>query len=149
MAANYAGKVEIHAGVRNPEKADKLKAVAGVSVAQAVMGSGELSNTLKGVHALLIVTPSTENRVELVYSSAKSALEAGVKHIVAVSGTMAGIQYSFGRQFNQVETAVKELGVHYTILRLPWFFENAFGFKDTIKSAGALFLPVDPTKKLM
>jgi uncharacterized protein YbjT (DUF2867 family) len=146
LAAKYAGQVEIRAGVRNPDKADKLKAIAGVSVVKAVMGSAELSNTLKGVHALFLVTPGAANRAELAILTAKSAQKAGVKYQVVVSVLTADNQdHLFGRQLTQLETAVKELGVTYTFLRLPMFFENYFGFKDTIKSASAIYCPADPT----
>jgi uncharacterized protein YbjT (DUF2867 family) len=147
LAAKYAGQVEIRAGVRNPDKADKLKAIAGVSVVKAVMGSAELSNTLKGVHALFIITPSSENRVELALSAAESAHKAGVKYQMIVSVAAADNQDTvFGRNFHRLETTVKELGITYTFFRLPWFLENFLGLKDTIKGAGAIFSPVDPTK---
>ena len=148
LAEKYATKVEIRAGVRNPDKADKLKAIAGVSVVKAEMGSAELKSTLQGVDTLFIVTPGAENRAELVISTAKSAKEAGVKHQVVVSVLTVDRQdILFGRQFTEIETSVKALGVTYTMLRLPVFFENYFGFKDTIKGAGAIHLPVDPSKK--
>ena len=35
LSAKYADKVEIRAGARNPEKADKVKSLAGVTVVQA------------------------------------------------------------------------------------------------------------------
>ena len=148
LAEKYATKVEIHAGVRNPDKADKLKAIADITVVKAEMGSTELKTTLQGVDTLFIVTPGAENRAELSISTAKSAKEVGVKHQVVVSGLGADRQdLLFGRQLTEIETSVKALGVTYTMLRLPVFFENYFGFKDTIKGAGAIHLPVDPSKK--
>lgn len=92
LSSNYADKVEIRAGVRNPDKADKLKAIAGVSVVQATMGDKDtLKSTLKEVSALYIVTPSTENRIQLVTVTAETAKEAGVKFILVVSGIMAAL----------------------------------------------------------
>ena len=148
LAEKYATKVETRAGVRNPDKADKFKAIAGVSVVKAEMGSPELKTTLQGVDTLFIVTPGAENRAELVISTAKSAKEAGVKHQVVVSVPTADNQdILFGRQLSEIETSVKALGVTYTMFRLPVFFENYFGFKDTIKGQGAIYCPVDPSKK--
>ena len=148
LAEKYATKVEIRAGVRNPDKADKLKAIAGVSVVKAEMGSAELKTTLQGVDTLFIVTPGAENRAELSISTAKSAKEAGVKHQVVVSVIAVDRQdILFGRQFTEIETSLKALGVTYTILRLTIFFENNFGFKSSIKDAGAIYFPVDPSKK--
>ena len=147
LAEKYGSKVEIRAGVRNPAKADKLKAISGVSVVKAEMGTTELKNTLKDVDSLLIVTTSVENRAELAISTAKLAKEAGVKHQVVVSAITADLQDTlFGRQFNQIETAVQALGVTYTFLRLPSFFENYFSFKDTIRNVSAIYAPMDPSK---
>ena len=62
LSAKHAGKVDIRAGVRNPDKADQLKALPGVTVVQATMGDTDnLVGTLKGVDALFIVTPGVEN----------------------------------------------------------------------------------------
>ena len=35
LSTKYADKVEIRAGVRDPDKADKVKAIAGVNVVKA------------------------------------------------------------------------------------------------------------------
>ena len=57
LSTKYADKLEIRAGVRNPDKADKIK-LPGVTIVQAEMGAKDkLKETLKGVDALFIVTP--------------------------------------------------------------------------------------------
>ena len=38
LSSKYADKLEIRAGVRDPEKADKVKAIAGVNVVKATQG---------------------------------------------------------------------------------------------------------------
>ena len=147
LSAKHASRVEIRAGVRNPEKADQLKSLAGVSVVKAEMGSAELETTLKGVNALFIVTPGTENRAELAISTAAAAKKAGVKHLAVVSALTADNKDTiFGRQLTETETKIKALGVAHTFLRLPFFVDNYWAFKDTIKGAGAIYNPVDPTK---
>ena len=149
LSAKYASRVEIRAGVRNPDKADQLKSLAGVNVVKAEMGSAELETTLRGVNALFIVTPGAENRADLAIATAASAKKAGVKHQVIVSVLTAdNLDTIFGRQLHKLETEVKALGVTYTFLRLPFFVDNAWAFKDTIKGASAIYNPVDPTKHL-
>ena len=149
LSAKYADKVEIRTGVRNPEKAGELKSLAGVTVVKAEMGSTDLETTLRGINTLFIVTPGVENRAELAIATATSAKKAGVKYLVVVSVLTAdNLDTIFGRQWHKVETEVKALGVAYTILRLPFFVDNAWAFKDTIKGAGAMYNPVDPTKPL-
>ena len=148
LASKHADKLDIRAGVRNPEKADKLKGLAGVTVVQAEMGDNEkLVETFKRVDTLFIVTPGTENRAALTIATAKAAKSAGVKHLAVVSVATAELTDTvFGRQLAEIEEAIKKLGIAYTFLRLPLFIENYFGFKATIQGQSSLFAPVDPTK---
>ena len=148
LSSKHADKLDIRAGVRNPDKADKLKGLAGVTVVQAEMGAKEkLVGTFKGVHALYIVTPGAENRAPLTISTAEAAKEAGVKHIVVVSSLTVHLTDTiFGKQLEEVEKNIKQLGVTYTFLRLPLFIDNYFGFKDAIQGQSSIFCPVDPTK---
>ena len=146
LAARYADKLEIRAGARNP---DKLKVPAGVTAVQATMGDKKtLKNTFKGVNALYIVTPGlAENRAELTIATAEAAKEAGVKHLVVLSASLAPLKDNiFGAQLAKVEDFVKKLGVPYTFLRLPYFLDNFWGFKDTIVGQGTIYSPVDPQK---
>ena len=148
LAAKYTDKVEIRAGVRNPDKADKLKAIAGITIVKAEMGKrNQLVNTFKGVNALFIVTPFAENRAELAIVTARAAKEAGVKAIVVVSTPIAGLPDTvLGGQFNKIESEISKLGVPYTILRLTYFAENHYGFKDSIIGQSSIYGPIDPTK---
>ena len=148
LAAKYADKVEIRAGVRNPDKADKLKAIAGITIVKAEMGKkDELVNTFKGVNALYIAVPGTENRVQLTLTTAEAAKEAGVKAIAVTSLTTAELTDTpFGRQFSEIEGKISKLGVPYTVLRLGYFTENHWGFKETIVGQSSIYSPVDPTK---
>lgn len=93
LAEKYADKVEIQGGVRNPDKADKLKEIAGITVVKAEMGAkDQLVKTFKGVSALFIVTPSVVDRAELAIATAEAAKEAGVKAVVVVSMIMADLR---------------------------------------------------------
>lgn len=148
LSANYSDKLEIKAGVRNPEKAEELKSLPSVSVVQAEMGQIEkLKTTLKGVDALYIVCPGTENRAQLSIDTAKAAKEAGVKHLLVLSVATADLTYTtFGKQFKKIETEIAKLGVPYTYLRLPLFVDNYFAYQGTIKSDSACYGPVDSSK---
>ena len=147
LSSKYADKLEIRAGVRNPDKADKLK-LPGVTIVQAQMGDKDtLINTFKGVDALYIVTPATSNRAALTIHTAEAAKEAGVKFILVVSIPTAGLTDTiFGQQLSEIETNVSQFGVPYSFLRLPFFVENNWGFKDPIKNDSTIYSPVDPTK---
>jgi len=148
LSSKYADKLEIRAGVRDVGKADKVKALPGVTVVKATQGDKEqLVKTFAGVSALYIVVPGTENRAELSIKTAEAAKEAGVKHILMLSVLTAEVTSTiFGKQFNEIETAVVKLGVPYTFIRLPMFVENYFGFKESIQKMSTIIVPVDPTK---
>ena len=144
LSEKYSDTVEIRAGVRNPDKAEKLKSLPNVAVTRAEMGDAALKDTLRGVDALYIVTPGTELRVPITIATAEAAKEAGVKHIMVISGT---INDTFvGRQFFKLNSAVKALGVPYTFLKLPFFIDNYLQFKDSIKEQGAIYCQVDGSK---
>ena len=147
LSARYADKVEIRAGVRNPDKADKLKSLSHVTVVQATMGDKEnLTSILKGVDALYIVTPGTENRAQLTNVTADAAKAAGVKHLLVVSLPVAKLTNTiYGKQFSAIEDHFAQLGVPYTILHLPYFYENLFAYKSSI-TEGIITGPADPEK---
>ena len=148
LSDKYAGKFDIRAGVRNPDKADKLKSLAGVTVVQATQGDKDnLVGVLKGVDALYIIAPGTENRAELVIKTAEAAKAAGVKFLLVLSVATADVTDTiFGRQLNAVESAVTKLNVPHAFLRLPLFVDNCWSFKDTIQSQSSIYSPVDPSK---
>ena len=146
LAKKYSDKVEIRAGVRIPDKADKLRTIPGVVVVQATMGDKEnLKSTLKGVDALYIVTPGVENRAQLTIATAEAAKDAGVKYLLVVSVSTARLTSTiYGAQFSEIEDKIEELGVPYTVLRLPYFLENLWGSKDSIVGQGAISSPLNP-----
>ena len=68
---------------------------------------------------------SSQNRASLVVSGVNAAKEAGVKHLVVLSVSTADIvSVLFGRQFHEIETAVKASGLAWTLVRLPIFTDN-------------------------
>ena len=148
LSDKYAGQFDIRAGVRNPDKADKLKSLAGITVVQATQGDKDsLVGVLKGVDALYIIAPGTENRAELVIKTAEAAKAAGVKFLLVLSVATADVTDTiFGRQLNAVESAVTKLNVPHAFLRLPLFVENYWSFKDPIQSQSSIYSPVDPSK---
>ena len=117
LSSKYADILEIRAGVRNPDKADKLK-LPGVTIVQAQMGDKDtLINTFKGVDALYIVTPPTENRAALAIHTAEAAKVAGVKFILVVSSpAVSHTDTIFGKQLSEIETKISQLGVPYSLL---------------------------------
>ena len=151
LAAKYADKVEIRAGVRNPDKAPESIKVPGVTIVQAVMGEKEkLTEIFKGVDALFIVTPGAKNRAALTIETAEAAKEAGVKFLLAVSipTAICPDKSTFGKQFHEIEEGIPKLGVPCCILRLPAFFENMWSYKGTVVSQSVIYGFVSPSKTI-
>jgi len=148
LSTKYAGKFDIRAGVRNPDKADKLRGLAGVTVVQASQGDKDnLVGVFKGVDALYIIAPGAENRAELVIATAEAAKAAGVKFLLVLSVPTADLTDTiFGRQLNETERAVTKLNIPHAFLRLPLFVENYWAFKDPIQSQSSIYSPVDPSQ---
>lgn len=156
LAAKYTEKVEVRAGVRNPDKADRLKGVSDITIFQATMGDREgLKKTLKGVDSLFIVTPGAENCDELAISTAEVAKEVGVKFIMIVSLhiTLSGDvtnailpETILGAPYAAVEEAVAKLGVPFTILRLPDFTDNLWQQKRSIVGQGVIHAGRSPER---
>ncbi|XP_028403076.1 uncharacterized protein LOC114525829 [Dendronephthya gigantea] len=149
LSINFGRKLDIRAGVRRPESVSDFKHLTGVTVVKAEMGQCEaLLGLFKGVKALLIVTPGTGNRAELVGKTAEAAKSAGVDYIVVISGTTAEKPDTIlGKQLCEVEQAVTSLEVPFVILRLPWFMESYFKYKDSIKADLMFHAPVDGGKE--
>jgi uncharacterized protein YbjT (DUF2867 family) len=148
LAAKYGDKLEIRAGVRNPDKAaDKLK-IPGVTVVKADMGGDKASlvSALKGVDALYIVTPGVENRAPLTIATGEAAKEAGVKYLLVVSVPTVNRDILFGHQLKEIETKISQLGIPHSFIRLPLFIDNNFGNKGSIVGQSAIYGPVSPDK---
>jgi uncharacterized protein YbjT (DUF2867 family) len=146
LARNYGEKLDIRAGVRNPEKVAEFTSLQGVTVVRAEMGKrDELIEIFKDVDVLFIVVPGAGDRVELTRVTAEAAREAGVKHILCLGSPTPNI--SIGKQMYDIEEIITNLGLNYTILRLPWFMDNYFAFKETIQKLSVVYDSVDPTKR--
>ncbi|XP_065191193.1 NAD(P)H azoreductase-like [Sycon ciliatum] len=147
LSQRYGKEVKILAGVRNPDKADKLRALDNVTIVKAEIGDPNLNETLAGVDSLYIVVPGAEDRTELTRTTAEAARAAGVKFILSVSVTSADRpELTFGKQFSGLESHIKSLGVQYAFLRLPLFYENNLAHQASIAGQGAFYGPVEADK---
>ena len=144
LAGKYADKVEIRAGVRNPDKAPESIKGPGVTIVQAVMGEKEkLKEIFKGVDALFIVTPGVKERVSLTTLTAEAAKEAGVKFLMVISGRPSPNTF-LGKQLQEVEDNVIKVGVPHCFICLPFFMENNWGNRETIVGQSAFYASLSP-----
>lgn len=148
LSSTYGYKMDIIAGVRNPDRAAYFNSLEGVTVVDTSIGHKEkLQETLKDVSALYLICPVSEERVQLTIDTAEAAKEAGVKHLLVLSSPTVDLpDTTFGKQFKQIETAVSSLGVPYTFLRLSLFIDNYYFSQTTIKYQSMFYGPVEPSK---
>ncbi|MCB2376004.1 SDR family oxidoreductase [Hymenobacter sp. BT635] len=100
---------------------------------------------LTGVDRLCLITPFSEDQVEIGKRVIDAAKLAGVQHIVRLSAAGAdaepGIQ--LGRWHREVERHLEQSGIPYTILRPGSFMQNFVNYNaESICHEGKLYMPL-------
>ena len=133
LSESYSDKVDIKACTRHPDKASDLASLPSVEVIAADMGTSTFDEIIKRFNAVsaCIVTPGHENPAPIVAAAAKACKSVGVKSVCVFSDISAALTGESATvvltsMFRDVEDAVKDVGVAYTIFRLPFFFENLY-----------------------
>jgi hypothetical protein len=67
--------------------------------------------------------------------------EAGVSFVAVVSVLTSETDTIFGRQFGPIEALTKNIGIPYSILRLPLFVDNSLLSADSIEKQGTFYDP--------
>ena len=103
---------------------------------------------MDGIRTVYIVTPSADNRADLVAGGIDACKAAGVTHVVVVSvpAVVAAGELIFKTQFTKIEAKVAASGLKSTILRLPMFMENQWANQGSIKGQGKIYGPADGSK---
>eukprot|EP00475_Leptophrys_vorax_P017955 TRINITY_DN2451_c0_g1_i1.p1 TRINITY_DN2451_c0_g1~~TRINITY_DN2451_c0_g1_i1.p1 ORF type:complete len:348 (-),score=94.26 TRINITY_DN2451_c0_g1_i1:52-1074(-) len=157
-----ASKRTIRAIVRSADKVAEVKAKAGISEDAVSKGLVEFSvgadankrstvvDSLRGVEAAFIVTPTTEDRGILTQEMIHAAKEAGVKRIVlAVSWTVVCEEKLTEQDFGNSEKLARQLFPNRCcMLRAGYFMSNFLGAAGTIKNLGKIFLPLASNTKI-
>ena len=101
-----------------------------------------LTPAFDGVDSFFSVTPYVENLAQLGINAIEAARRADVGYIVR-SSLMHGNDESITlrRWHSEVERAVEESGIPYTILQPNTFMQSFLMNAETIKSANAFFMP--------
>ncbi|WP_339221036.1 SDR family oxidoreductase [Paenibacillus sp. FSL H8-0332] len=132
----------IVASVRNPEKAEALKA-RGVDVRHGDFDQPEtLDTAFAGVERLLIVSADGDNdtRIRQHKAAVDAAVRAGVGFIVYTSvGEADNSSLFLAPVHRATEEFIRESGIPYAFLRNNWYLENEVGSIQAVK-AGAPWL---------
>ena len=158
VQSDASGACEILAGARDPHA---LATPRGVRAVRAEMTSGpdEVEGApppewMRGLDVLVIITPGNDERVPATLRTARQAAAAGVAQLIVVSVSTAELADSiFGKQFEEIERGVAAVAaasssaVRFTIVRLPLFLENYYGFAQSVRDNDAIRCAVDPAAR--
>lgn len=118
---------QLAVSVRNPEKAEGLKAI-GVDVRQGDFDHPEtLDTAFAGIDRVLMISADGDNETRIrQHANAVSAAErAGVKFIAYTSIANAGKSKNFlSPTHKATEEAIIKSGIPYSFLRNNWYLEN-------------------------
>jgi uncharacterized protein YbjT (DUF2867 family) len=134
--------VTVRAAVRSAAKAESLKGGNVTPVDFEYTKPELLQKAVAGVDRLFLVTPFSQDQVDLGARLVDAAKAAGVKHIVKLSAFGAdfepGIQ--LGRWHRTLERYIAGSGLAYTFLRPNNFMENFINFYPPGQD-GNIYLP--------
>ncbi len=144
VLAGLAGKgVAVRGMSRYEAKFDNFPGGA-EGVVGDLVAFGTLSNAFSGVEALFLISPLSQNEIQMGRNAIKAAQAAGVKKIVYLSVPLpeGADRVPHFRNKVLIEKALKESGITHTILRANNFFQNDQWGQAAIMSYGTYPQPL-------
>ena len=144
-----ASGVAVRALVRNPAKAEAIAALPNVDVVQGDMAHPEtLAAGLRGVDRAMLISSSDPMMLDVQTNFIDAAKQAGVKHVVKLSGIMPELDsaFRFARMHGEIEKRLEASGMAFTHLRAGEFMPAYFRQVPNITAKGAMFLPMEDAR---
>lgn len=142
--------VIVRAGVHSVIKGENLRRLPGVEIVEIDFNDPDsLHAAFTNIDKLVLITPHSENQLEMTRNLVEEAKKKGVKHIVRLSALGAGAEpgIQLGRWHREMERYVEESGIPYTILRPAGFMQNLVNYSaESIKREGKFYMPVGEGK---
>ena len=142
--------VTVRAGVHSLIKGENLKRLSGVEIVEIDFNDPDsLHAAFTNIDKLMLITPLSENQLEMARNLVEEARKQGVKHIVRLSALGAGAEpgIQLGRWHREMERYVEESGIPYTILRPAGFMQNLVTYSAaSIQREGKFYMPVGEGK---
>ena len=141
--------VRVRGLVRSTAKAALLAALPNVEIVEGDMARPEtLSGPLQGVERAMLISSSDAFMQQVQFNFIEAARQAGVKHVVKLSGIMPEIDspFRFARMHGEIERQLEASGMAYTHLRAGEFFQVYFRQVRSILARGAMVLPMEEAR---
>ena len=106
-----------------------------------LLDPASLPAAFKDADAAVIITPAHPRMVEMTANAVKAAREAGVFHLLRVSGAGADptVEIAIARVQGQCDQFVIESGLGYTLLRPKNFMQNFATFLGDMVRSGTVY----------
>lgn len=142
--------VRVRAGVHSVIKGENLKRLPDVEVVEMEFTNPDaLHAAFTHADKMFMITPFTDNQVEMAKALVDEAKKAGVKHIVNLStlGVDEEPHNQLGRWHREIEQYVADSGIPFTFLRPSSFMQNFVNYSSKdIKEANTIYMPADNSK---
>jgi uncharacterized protein YbjT (DUF2867 family) len=141
--------VGVRALVRNPAKAEAIAALPNVEIVQGDMARPEtLAAGLRGVDRAMLISSSDPMMLDVQTNFIDAARQAGVKHVVKLSGIMPELDsaFRFARMHGEIEKRLEASGMAFTHLRAGEFMPAYFRQVPNITAKGAMLLPMEEAR---
>ena len=141
--------VAVRALVRNPARAEAIAALPHVEIVQGDMAQPEtLAAGLRGVDRAMLISSSDPVMLDVQSNFIDAAKQAGVKHVVKLSGIMPELDsaFRFARMHGEIEKRLEASGMAFTHLRAGEFMPAYFRQVPNIIAKGAIFLAMEEAR---
>ncbi len=144
-----AADIGARAMTRDPSKALQLEGIEWIE--GNFDDEASLAAAMQDIDKVFIVLPVSRNIVEWVNNAISAARQAGVKHIVKLSGfgASANSPSEIIRLHGESDELVKNSGLAWTLLQPNSFFQNILGSVDTIREQNSFYLPMKDGRQSM
>lgn len=144
LVASLVGKgADIRGLAHSEERAGAVREAGAEAVVGDLAEPGSLNAAFEGVDVAFILTPGSENQVELARNAIDAAKGAGIGRLVRMSAFIPepALETTLGRQHREIEQLVADSGVPYTILRPTFFMQNIMGAAQTVAADNVMYWP--------
>lgn len=134
--------------VRDPVKAETLKAQGADTVVADLRAPETLPGALQGIGKVFVVTPLVPDQVQMRAALIAAAKAARVKHVVMSTGIGASPDspVQIGRWHGENQQQLQESGMTWTFVQPGSFMQNLLMYAEPIRDKGEFYLPLGDGK---